>query len=74
MEELTNLDYNPVFRQLLINYVSRKYEEAAEYDDWNLFQEYLWLEKNNLLNELAKEECLTNKLNDENYRCGNDRR
>jgi hypothetical protein len=74
MEKLTDLEYNPVLKQLLINYVIRMYEEDAITDDWHLWQEYLMLLRENRLNELFENECLTNKLNDENYRCGNDRR
>ncbi len=68
MEEVTNLDHSPKLKELLIMYVSRKYEEDAQYDDWHLFQEYSWLKNNNKLDELFKEECLTNRLNDEHYR------
>lgn len=68
MEEVTNLNHNPKLRELLIIYIARKYQEDAVYDDWHLFQEYSWLRNNNKLNELFKEECLTNRLNDEYYR------
>ncbi|WP_298221147.1 hypothetical protein [Flavobacterium sp.] len=68
MEKLTNLDYNPYLRQLLINYVVRMYEEDAIEDDYHLWQEYLMLIRENRLNELFENECLTNKLNDEQYR------
>lgn len=68
MEEVTNLDHSPMLRELLIMYISRKYEEDAIFDEWHLFQEYVWLKNNNQLDELFKEECLTNRLNDENYK------
>lgn len=67
MENVTNLNHNPLLKKLLIMYVSRKYEEDAKNDDWYLFQEYIWLRNNNLLNELFEEECLTNRLNYERY-------
>jgi hypothetical protein len=67
MEEITNLNHSPKLKELLIMYISRKYEEDAQYDDWYLFQEYIWLKNNNQLDELFKEECLTNRLDDENY-------
>ncbi|MEO8515510.1 MAG: hypothetical protein ABI426_02135 [Flavobacterium sp.] len=73
MEKLTDLEYNPILKQLLINYVIRIYEEDALTDDWHLWQEYLMLIRENRLNEIFENECLTNKLNDENYICGNDR-
>lgn len=68
MEEVTNLDHSALLKELLIMYISRKYQEDAVYDDWHLFQEYSWLRNNNKLDELFKEECLTNRLNDEHYR------
>ena len=68
MEEVTNLEHSPKLKELLTMYVSRKYEEDAQYDDWHLLQEYSWLKNNNKLDELFKEECLTNRLNDEHYR------
>ena len=68
MEEVTNLDHSAMLKELLRMYLSRKYQEDALYDDWHLFQEYSWLENNNKLDELFKEECLTNRLNDEHYR------
>jgi hypothetical protein len=68
MEEVTNLDHSPKLKELLIMYISRKYENDAIFDDWHLFQEYIWLKNNNLIDELFKEDCLTNRLNDEYYR------
>ena len=68
MEEVTNLDHSAMLKELLRMYISRKYQEDALYDDWHLFQEYSWLKNNNKLDELFKEECLTNRLNDERYR------
>lgn len=67
MEQVTDLKHSPILKELLTMYISRKYEENARYDDWHLFEEYKLLERNNELNELFKEECLTNRLNDENY-------
>lgn len=69
MEEVTDLDHSPMLKRLLKMFISRKYEENAIFDDWHLFQEYIWLKNNNQLDELFKEECLTNRLNDENFRC-----
>ena len=67
MEQVTDLNHSPKLKKLLKLYVSRIYEEEALYDDWHLFQEYIWLRNNNQLDELFKEECLTNRLNDERY-------
>lgn len=65
MEQVTDLNHSPKLKKLLIMYISRKYEEEAQFDDWHLFQEYIWLRNNNQLDELFQEECLTNRLNDE---------
>ncbi len=67
MENVTDLKHSPKLTELLIMYISRKYEENAIFDERHLFEEYKLLERNNELNELFKEECLTNRLNDENY-------
>lgn len=64
MEKLTNLDYNPILKELLINYVLRIYEEDAIIDDNHLWQEYLLLKKDGNLESLFEEECLINKFND----------
>lgn len=56
-----------MLKQLLIMYISRKYEREGIFDDWHLFQEYIWLRNNNLLNELFQEESLTNRLKNEHY-------
>lgn len=67
MEKVTDLKHSPKLTELLIMYISRKYEENAIFDEWHLFEEYKLLERNNELNELFKEECLTNRLNDDDY-------
>jgi hypothetical protein len=68
MKKLTTLDYSPVLKKLLINYILIQYEEDAITDDWHLYQEYSWLFDNNELNVLFEEEALTNELNDGNAR------
>lgn len=67
MEEVTNLEHSSMLKELLIMYIARKYEEDAQFDDWHLYQEYIWLKDNAQLDELFKEECLSNRLNDEQY-------
>ncbi len=62
MTKLTELDYSPELKKLLINYILRKYEEDSITDDWHLYKEYSWLYDNNKLNELFEEEALTNEL------------
>ena len=54
MEEITNLNNRLQLKKILKLHVSRKYEEEALYDDWHLFQEYIWLKNNNQLDELLK--------------------
>ena len=54
MEEITNLSDRLELKNLLKLYVSRMYEEEALYEDWYLFQEYIWLRNNNQLYELFK--------------------
>ncbi len=67
MEQVTDLNHSPKLKELLKMFVSRRYEEDALFDDWHLFEEYKLLKKHNELDELFKEECLTNRLNDEHY-------
>jgi len=67
LEEVTNLKHNPLLKELLIRYVSRQYEGDALFDDYHLYQEYKWLKKYYKLDELFKEECFGNRMNDENY-------
>ena len=50
--EKIDLLYTPLTRQLLTEYVVRKYEESADVSDEVLKMELLWLHKNNLLSEL----------------------
>ena len=64
MAKLLTLDYSPVLKTLLVNYILRKYEEESIIDDWHLYQEYSWLFDNNKLHELFEEEALTNELKD----------
>lgn len=64
MKKLITLDYSPVLKTLLVNYILRKYEEESIIDDWHLYQEYSWLFDNNKLHKLFEEEALTNELKD----------
>ena len=64
MAKLLTLDYSPVLKTLLVNYILRKYEEESIIDDWHLYQEYSWLFDNNKLHALFEEEALTNELDD----------
>jgi hypothetical protein len=68
MEKLTTLDYSPVLKTLLVNYILKKYEQESIIDDLHLYQEYSWMYDNNELHELFEEEALTNELSDGNVR------
>ena len=64
--EITNLNHNPILRELLTNYVIRMYEEDSITDDEHLMMEYHLLIRDNRLNDLFLEENLNNYLNDGN--------
>lgn len=64
LEIIENLDYNPILKKLLIDYISRIYEENAIFDDYHLMQEYFLLKRNNELHLLFVEEKLINYLSD----------
>ena len=68
--EIRNLNYNPVLRQLLVNYIIRTYEQEAIIDDDHLLMEYHLLIRDNRLNDLFIEEKLNNYLNDGNEHRG----
>jgi len=44
--------FTPLTKQLLTEYVIRKYEEAADTSDYSLEIELMWLYHNNQLSEL----------------------
>ena len=67
--EIRNFNYNPVLRQLLVNYIIRTYQQEAIIDDDHLMMEYHLLIRDNRLNDLFFEEMLNNYLNDgDNFR------
>lgn len=68
MEDVINLNNNPMLRQLLKLFVSTKYENEVSYDDYGLFQEYIWLKNNNKLDELFISENLSNRMDNEHNR------
>ena len=57
-----DLLFTPLTKKLLIQYVSRKYEESADISDKMLKMELLWLFKNNLLSELIVCEFIYSEL------------
>jgi hypothetical protein len=58
--QLIHLDFNPILKGLLINYIIFQYEEDAITDDWHVWQEYVYLRDNNLMNDLFIQEYLDN--------------
>ena len=66
MIEITNFEFNPILKGLLIKYVLRTYEEDANTDDDHLYMEYLLLKRENRLNDLFDEEYLINWMNHDN--------
>ena len=48
---LLELHYTPHTRALLVDYVSRQYQENADLSDESLKREFIWLHENN---ELAR--------------------
>jgi hypothetical protein len=58
--QLIHLDFNPILKGLLINYITFQYEGDAKIDDWHVWQEYVYLRDNNLLNDLFIQEYLDN--------------
>lgn len=64
MIEITNFQYNPRLRKMLVNYCLRMYEEFAILDDEHLLMEYNLLLKDKNTNVLFEEEYLINYLRD----------
>lgn len=52
----------PLLKQQLINFIGINYEEAADYSNHSLVQEYHYLNRNNLLGYLHDAEYLSNEL------------
>jgi hypothetical protein len=69
MEEITNLDFAPSLKKLLIEYCYAIYEENAIIDDYHLLAEYNLLKKNNQVHNLYELEHFNNRLEHE-YRTG----
>lgn len=57
---ITDLDHNPLLKNLLITYSVITYEENAILDDHHLVMEYNLLKKNNELHFLFETEKLAN--------------
>jgi len=66
--EITDFKYSPKLKSLIIDYVARRYEENAIFDDYHLMMEYELLKKHGELNLLFEEEWFTGYMNDaQNY-------
>ena len=61
MSEVTEItiDYMPLLKKQLQNYIGVKHEEYADYSNHSLVQEYHYLKNNNLLHYLHDAEYLT---------------
>ena len=65
MTDLTSqndLQYTPVLKQQLINYISCQYEEASDFSLESLWREYLWLKEHNELHLLFVQEFIDSPL------------
>ncbi len=62
IENFRTLEFNPILKQLLKEYVCSRYEEYAKYDDESLIKEYKYLLENNSLHELFEWEFLQNSM------------
>lgn len=64
MYEVTieTIDFMPLLKQQLIIFKGIHYGEDADYSNYSLVQEYHYLDRNNLLRELHKTECMDSPL------------
>ncbi len=62
MEEITNLEFTPLLKQLLISYCLRHYEESAILDEYHLLMEHERLVRENKLNELFENEHMEKRM------------
>ena len=58
----TSLEFMPLLKQQLTLFVGLNYEEAADYSNYSLVQEYLRLERHDLLAYLSDAEYLTSEV------------
>lgn len=59
---LETIDFMPLLKQQLIIFKGIHYGEDADYSNHSLVQEYHYLNRNNLLSELHKTECMDSPL------------
>jgi hypothetical protein len=57
-----DLEYTPMLRALLINYISCIHEDASDYTIESIWNEYKWLKDNNKLDLLFQQEYLDSHL------------
>jgi hypothetical protein len=57
-----DLQFTPMLKALLINYISCMYEDASDYSIESLWSEYNLLKKNNELDSLFQQEYLDSPL------------
>lgn len=58
----TTIEYMPLLKQQLINYIGLSYEEASDFSTYSLVQEYHYLKNNSLLSYLNEAEYLTSPI------------
>lgn len=58
----TTIEFMQLLKQQLINYIGLNYEEASDYSNYSLVQEYHYLNNNNLLCYLNEAEYLTSHV------------
>jgi hypothetical protein len=57
-----DLQFTPMLKALIINYISCMYEDASDYSIESLWSEYNLLKKNNELDSLFQQEYLDSPL------------
>ena len=57
-----DLQFTPMLKALIINYISCMYEDASDYSIESLWNEYNLLKKNNELDRLFQQEYLDSPL------------
>jgi hypothetical protein len=66
METPNDLNFTPMLKELLTNYIIAKYQEDADTSDEYLWMEYAYMKKNNELGDLFQQEFLASPFHDQN--------
>ena len=62
LKKQNDLEYTPMLKQLLINYLSCIYEEESDFSLESLWREYNWLKHHNELHLLFEQEYINSPL------------